>query len=93
MWQHYDGQDVGSHVGPSHRHWTMEMAVLPVPFSRCDSRETVAVRRKRPFYMYSEYASKSSFPAGSALTAKQLKISLEELLAVPQWWCRRSRKI
>jgi hypothetical protein len=38
MWQHYDGQDVGSHVGPSHRHWTMEeMAVLSVPFSRCDS--------------------------------------------------------
>lgn len=45
------------------------------------------------FCMCSEYASKSSCQAGSALIAKRLKISLEELLAVPQWWCRRSLKI
>lgn len=48
MWQHYHGQNIGSHVGPSHHHWTMEeIAVLSVPFLRWDSREMVAVRRKR----------------------------------------------
>ena len=73
MWQHYDGQDIGSHVGLSHHHWTMEeMAVLSVPFPRWDSLEMVAVRRKRVvFYLYAEYASKSGCQAGSALTAKQ----------------------
>jgi hypothetical protein len=70
-----------------------EMAVLSVPFSHVIVVKRLPLGGRGSFYMYSEYALKFSFPAGSALTAKQLKISLEELLAVPQWWCRRSRKI
>ena len=38
-------------------------------------------RKKLASYMYEGYASKSAFPAGSGLTAKRIRVLVEDLLA------------
>jgi hypothetical protein len=44
-------------------------------------------RKKLASYTYEGYASKSTFTAGSGLTAKRIGAFVEDLRAVDQWPC------
>jgi hypothetical protein len=58
------------------------------------SPEIVAFwRKKLASYMYEGYASKSAFPAGSGLTAKRIRVLVEDLLATDRRRCRCCREI